>query len=108
VGLPGAFETNTTNAAARWQIARTWNTGVAGNYFINKSLTPSFTPSNPGGHTISGTVSVQHSMGEHFRAELGYSRLHQSYSGIAVISNAPDSNREYISLSYQFSRPLGR
>jgi hypothetical protein len=108
VGLPGAFETNTTNASARWQIARTWNTGASGSYFTNRSLTPSFTPSNPGGHSIIGTVSVQHSMGEHFRAELGYSRLHQSYSGVAVISNAPDSNRVYISLSYQFLRPLGR
>ena len=61
-----------------------------------------------GGHTVSGTVSVQHPMSEHFKAELGYARLHQSYSGIAVISTAPDSNREFISISYQFTRPLGR
>jgi hypothetical protein len=108
VGLPGAFDSNTTNASVRWQIARTWSTGIAGSYFINKNVTQSFSQSNPGGHTVSGTVSVQHSISEHLRAELGYSRLHQSYSGVAVISNAPDSNREYISLSYQFSRPLGR
>jgi hypothetical protein len=108
VGLPGAFDSNTTSASVRWQMARTWNAGIAGNYFINKNVTPSFSQSNPGGHSISGTASVQHSISEHFVAELGYSRLHQSYSDVAVISNAPDSNREYISLSYQFTRPLGR
>jgi hypothetical protein len=47
-------------------------------------------------------------MGEHFNAEIGYARLHQSYSGVAVISSNPDSDREYVSITYQFTRPLGR
>jgi hypothetical protein len=108
VGLPGAFDSNSANASARWQIARTWNVGLAANYSINKNVTPLFSSSNPGGHTVSGTTSVQHSMSEHLKVELGYARLHQSYNDIAVISNAPDSDREFISVSYQFTRPLGR
>ena len=40
--------------------------------------------------------------------EFGYTRLHQSYSGIAVISNAPNTNREFISISYQFTRTAGK
>jgi hypothetical protein len=39
---------------------------------------------------------------------VGYTRLHQAYSNVAVLSTAPDTNREYVSISYQFSRPLGR
>ena len=108
LGLPGAFNSNSANASVRWQIARTWTVGSAANYSNNENVTPSIPSSNPGGQTVSGTVSVQHSMSEHFNVELGYARLHQSYSGIAVISAAPDSNREFISISYRLTRPLGR
>ena len=86
-GTARSFRDQHANASARWQMARTWNDGSRRvSYFINKNLTPSFTPSNPGGHTISGNVLVQHSMGDHFHAQLGYQRLHQSYSGIAAIT----------------------
>lgn len=108
VGLPGAFDSSSTNASVRWQVTRTWTVGSAAGYSINKNVTPLFSSSSPGGHTVSGSVSVQHSMSDHLKAELGYARLHQSYDGIAVISDAPDSNREFISVSYQFTRPLGR
>ncbi|HXZ39900.1 MAG TPA: hypothetical protein VEG68_04110 [Terriglobales bacterium] len=107
-GLIGAFHSNSANASARWQIARTWIVGSGANYAIYKTLTPFFFLGNPGGHTVSGTVYLQHQLSEHFNAELGYTRLHQSFSGITVISANPDTNREYISISYQFSRPLGR
>ncbi len=96
LGLPGAY------------MARTWIVGAAGSYFNNKNVTPSFPSSNPGGQTVSGTASVQYIMSEHLSLELGYSRLHQNYSGIAVISASPNSNREFVSLSYRVTRPLGR
>lgn len=108
VGLPGAFDSNNANASARWQVTRAWNLGCAASYSINKNVTPLFPASNPGGHSVSGLVSAQYSLSEHFKAELGYSRLHQSYSGISAISIVPDTNREFISISYQFSRPVGR
>jgi hypothetical protein len=108
VGLPGAFNSNSANALVGWQMARTWIVGSAANYSINKNVTPSLPSSGLGGHSISGTVSVRHPIGEHFNTELGYARLHQSYNDIALISNAPDSNREFVSVSYQFTRPLGR
>jgi hypothetical protein len=107
-GLPGAFSSNNANVSALWLVSRTWKIGSAANYSIITNVTPLFISSSPGGHTVSGTLSVQRSLSEHFKAEFGYTRLHQSYSGIAVISNAPDTNREYISISYQFRRPLGR
>ena len=38
-----------------------------------------------------------------------YGMLIAKYSAdVAAINNAPDSNREFISISYQFTRPLGR
>jgi hypothetical protein len=107
-GLLGAYNSYSATASVRWQITRTWTVGSGGNYSNSTNATPSFSSSNPGGETISGTVSVQHSMSDHLNMELGYAHLHQSYSGIAVISSLPDSNREYISISYRLTRPLGR
>jgi len=107
-GLVGAFTSNAANATARWQMRRTWSIGSAASYAIYKNITPLLTSGNPGGHSISGSVSLQHQIGEHFNAEAGYTRLHQSFGEIAVISGAPNTNREFISISYQFAKPLGR
>jgi hypothetical protein len=107
-GLIGAYNSNTARASVGWQITRSWIASSAANYSSNTNVTPSLSSLNPGGETVSGTVSVQHSMGARLNVDIGYARLHQSYSGIAVISAAPDSNREYISISYRLMRPLGR
>jgi hypothetical protein len=108
LGLPGAFESDSANASVLWQITSTWSVGAAGSYSNNKNITPSFPSPNPGGQANSGTFSVHHSMSEHLNMELGFARLHQSYSDIAVLSSAPDSNREFISVSYRLTRPLGK
>jgi hypothetical protein len=107
-GLSGVFDSNGANASASWQMTRTWISGVQASYTNNKNATPTFFSSDPGGHSVSGTISVQHLMGERLTAEFGYVHLHQSYGGIAVISEAPDNDRAYISVSYRFTRPLGR
>lgn len=107
LGLPGAYNSSSANASVRWQMARTWAVGATGSYFNNNNVSPSSSSTNPGGNAVSGTVSVQHSISDHLDMELGYAHLHQSYSDIAVISAAPDSNRAYISISYRLTRPLG-
>jgi hypothetical protein len=108
-GLAGALQSNGASIYTRWKATRAWSAGLAANYAINRNVTPSYFVSNQeGGHNIGGTASVQHPIGEHYVFGLGYTFLRQSYSGIQVISNAPDTNREFISISYQFSRPLGR
>lgn len=107
-GLLGAFESDSGNALARWRATRTWTLGATASYMNNKNVTPALFTSSPGGRSISGSVSVQHTISEHLNAECGYQRLHQSYPGIPVLTNAPDSDRVYITVSYQFTRPLGR
>jgi hypothetical protein len=107
-GLLGAFESTSASASARWQATRAWTIGASAGYVINKSITPLFSASGPGGHSISGTASIERPIGARFSAELGYTRLHESYGSVAVISEDPDSDRGYISISYQLKRPLGR
>jgi hypothetical protein len=107
-GLSGVFNSNNASANASWQMARTWIAGLSAAYTINKNSTPSFASSDQGGHSLSGTFSMQHPMGERLTSEIGYARLHQSYGGVEVISANPDSDRVYISISYRLARPLGR
>jgi hypothetical protein len=106
-GLEGAVQSDGTTASMRQQLTRTFSAALGANYAINRVLNPVSSASN-GGHTISGNVTVDRSLGPRLNLELGYMRLHQSYSGIPAISSAPNRNRVWVSLSYQFERPLGR
>lgn len=106
-GLIGAAQMDTGSISIRQGITRTLSAGVSGAYTQNKIVENSL-PGNYDGHSISGTASIQQQLGQHLQIELGYSRLHQDYAGIPLISTFPNTNREYFSISYQFTRPLGR
>jgi len=110
-GLIGAVHSTSVSASLRRQLTRTLSAGVSASYGDSQVLNaPSLfnTGFNTGGHTISGNASMQRPLGQHFNVQLGYSRVHQSYSNVAAISSNPDTNRESVTISYQFSRPLGR
>jgi hypothetical protein len=106
-GLLGAYSSDSFDLSGRWLITRTWTAGLSGNYSDFANAIPVATPSTPGGHTIFGTVSIQHSMGEHFNIEADYRRLHQTYRGITTSTN-PDGDRVSVAIFYQFTRPVGR
>lgn len=107
-GLLGVYNMNNANGQAMWQFRPSWTLGLQGIYTIVKNATPLSESSYAGGHTVMGDASVERRFGDRLRVQAGYDRLHQSYGGIALVNNAPDSNREFISISYQFTRLLGR
>jgi hypothetical protein len=106
-GLAGAVKMDTASGSIRQQLARRLSGSVSGLYAQNNILGSVFGAST-NGHTISGTASLQQELGQHINVQLGYTRLHQVYSGVAVLATVPNTNREFVSISYQFSRPLGR
>lgn len=106
-GLVGAVQMDSATASARQKITKTLTAGLAGGYAQNDLLVSTLPGSN-NGHSIVGTVSAQQLLGQHVSVELGYTRLRQTYSNIAVLSATPVTNREYFSLSYQFQRALGK
>jgi hypothetical protein len=106
-GLVGAVQSDSGSASLRQQIARTLSGSIAGSYAQNNLLVPSTTFS-VNGHSISATASLQQEFGKHVIAQLGYTRLHQDYSTVALLSTFPNTNREFVSLSYLFSKALGR
>jgi hypothetical protein len=107
-GLLGAKSSNSASASVTWRITRTWDVGSTAGYAIYKNASPLSLSPSLGGHSVSGTVTIDHTLSERLRMEVGYQRLHQSYSGIAAITSDPDADREFASISYQFTRPLGR
>jgi len=106
-GLMGAVQMDSATASARQQITRTLSASLTGGYAQNNVIGSGLS-SNNDGHTISGTVSLQQQIGQRLGVQLGYTRLYQSYSNVPVLSTNPDTNRVFVSISYQFSRPLGR
>jgi len=104
-GLIGAVRLDNANANIRLKFTRSLSATVSGFYANNNVLGSAVGLTN--GHSVSGSAALERTFGEHFGARLGYTRLHQNYD-IPVIAGTPDTNREYISFSYTFARPLGR
>lgn len=107
-GLLGAFKQDSGELSARGQLTRYWAVGAEGNYMNVTTATPGISANNQGGHQFSVKGLIQRALGERFYVELGYVRLHQDYRGVSLLNNNPDSNRGYLSLNYQFARPIGR
>jgi hypothetical protein len=106
-GLTGAVKMDSANASFRQQISRRLSGSVSGMYAQNDVL-GSILAGSTNGHTVSGSASLQQAIGQNLTVQLGYTRLHEDYSGVALLAGTPNTNREFASISYQFSRPLGR
>jgi hypothetical protein len=104
-GLAGAFHSDTGTLDGRAMLSRTWSVGLNGQYSLLKSIEAS---QYAGGHSLSATVDVQHRITEGLGVAAGYGHIHESYAAVAAASFAPDSNRIYVSVNYEFHRPLGR
>lgn len=106
-GLLGAVQLDSASASARQQILKTLSASVTAAYAQNDILGSALLGAT-NGHSLSGTASLQQLIGQHVNVQLGYTRLHQSYSNIGIISATPNTNREFVAVSYQFSKALGR
>jgi hypothetical protein len=105
-GLESAVISTSADLSIRQQLTKNLTVSLVGGYTNNSLVDPMF-PGNKG-HTVSGSLSFQRTMGDHSSLQLGYTRAHQSYSDIVAISSVPNRNRAWVAFSYSFSRPLGR
>jgi len=104
-GLMGAVRLDQAGLTVRRRFTRFTSGSLGGFYANNNMIAPSAQSNN--GHTFSGTVAVERNVSEYLSFQAGYSRIHQTYS-IPVFAATPNTNREFISIVYDFSRPLGR
>src|SRR5579871_184699 len=106
-GLLGAVHSNSGALTVRRQLTKVWSVSGLASYASNTLVDP--TPLlNDGGHTIGGSVWVDRTLGKHFSVQAGYAHLHQNYDNVPALESVIGRNREWISVSYQFTRPLGR
>jgi hypothetical protein len=105
-GLQGAVSFNGANAAIHHKFSPSLSGTISADYSVNKILDATVLD-NSGGHTVSGTCTLERAFGEHFNMVAGYLRMHQSYD-IPAISIAPNRDRVWLSVGYQFQRSLGR
>jgi len=107
-GLPGAYLTNAATGYFRRELTQTWAANVSVTWANNKNETPTFPQSQPGGHSFMADVSVEHSFTRDLKAQLGYDRTQLDYADIGNVALFPNANREYVSLTYLFNKPLGK
>lgn len=105
-GLTGAVHVDAGTASVTRQINKALSGAVTVGYSQNIYVGSSLLGNS--GHSIYGTASLQRQLGQRLGVELGYTHLHQTYAGVEVLSATPDINRGFVSISYQFSKALGR
>lgn len=104
-GLLGAYYSDSVNAAGNVALNRTWTASLGGSYATISAVTPVVGLSYSAGNSFTASATLEHSFGEHWSAQGGYERLGQNYSGVA--SAIPDSDREFVTITYVFRKPLG-
>ena len=107
-GLIGTYHSDFASVTGRLLLSPRWSVGASTEYANFKNVSTTGYTLDPGGRTVSGSLFLEHRLTERINAEAGYSHFHQGYSNIPAASTSPDSNRAFVSVSYQFSRPLGR
>jgi hypothetical protein len=107
-GLTGSYNTDGCTLSGGWKVARTWTGTASFSYQSTNIVTPLPVQYYPGGTSLAGRLGLMHSIGQFLAIDVGYDRLHQNYLGIAAISANPDSNRIHGTLTYTFSKALGR
>jgi hypothetical protein len=109
-GLQAAVKLDSGTAFIRQQLTKNLSASISGGYIQNDVL-GNLSAASLGllnGHSINGTASLQQQFGQHAALQLGYMRLRQDYSGVPILALTPNTNREFVSLTYRFDRALGR
>jgi hypothetical protein len=106
-GLPGAVQLTSFDASYRRQWARKWEARFGASYGLN-DLIETVSPSATDYRSIVGIVGISHQIGAHLALEASYIHAYQKSTDVAGGSSAFNRNRPQISLTYTFSRPLGR
>lgn len=108
LGFPGLYSSDAGSVSATQRFNRTWTASVSGSYGNFSNLDAQIASGLPGGHTATGTGSLQHLLGANLSTQVGYTRLHANYGGIAAFTQNPNSDEFFVSLSYQFRKAIGR
>ena len=97
---------NSVEGGIRRQLAKTTAVHLNAMYGHNREL-GSFTTGTPL-NSASGTVGLEQQMGANFMLRLDYGRDYQTGNTTSNTVGSVNHNRGTISISYNFTRPMGR
>ncbi len=106
-GLIGAVKLDSANASVRQQMSRNLSGSIAAGYAQNDVVGSALLGNYERAYDF-GYGVVAAAVGQASRCKPAIPGLRQDYSGVAVLAATPNTNREFVSISYRFSRPLGR
>jgi hypothetical protein len=110
-GFSEALTSDSVSAGSSWKLSPRWDGGFEVSYVNSSPVTTQagfLTYGYEGGNALTLGATLSHALAEHLSLAGGYDRLQENYPGIAFIASNPASDRVYVSLSYQFSKSLGR
>lgn len=106
-GLQGPTESTSVNGGVRRRMGRLWTLSATGSYGKNDSLTEG-TGIPPSVQFTSLSGSIERKIRESIALLAGYSHDVQKGQDLALPDENAHRNRVWFSVSYNFSRPLGR
>ena len=110
-GFAEALTSDSVSASSGWRLSPIWTSSFEVSYVNSSPVTTQVgtaTYGYEGGNAFTLGASLNRTFGDHLSLACGYDRLQESYPGIAYIAANPDSDREYVTVSYIFRKPLGR
>lgn len=108
-GVLGAVRLQSVHGDVRRELFPGWAVRVGGRYGSNHSLTVPFSGAGSTIDLTSASVSLERNIGKSLGLRLGYSHDFQEQSGFADPTQKLDAhrNRFFVTLSYQWAKPLG-
>jgi hypothetical protein len=108
-GLIGASQLLSINAAIRRRVTTGWTLGGSGGYASNDALNNlgSYSPYTSF-KTATSSIFAERLLANNLWLRFGYARDFQRQYGTGLTPGNVSHNRSWVTISYQFSRPLGR
>jgi hypothetical protein len=107
-GILGAVRLLSVHAEARQELIAGWAFGLGGSHGVSQPLVPLDGGPNSV-HTTSVNASVERNLGKSLGFQMGYSHDLQQQLGLAdpALQGLAHRNRYFVTLNYQWSKPLG-
>src|SRR5271169_959530 len=108
-GLLGAVRLQTVHGTFRRELVPGWAAAFTGSYGTNQSLIVPFATSASSINLTSAGVSLERNVGKRVGFRLGYTHDFQEQFGVPGSTQTLDAsrNRFFVTLSYQWAKPLG-
>jgi hypothetical protein len=109
-GVLGAVRLQTVHGDVRQQLFPGWAVTVGANYGNNQSITVAAPGSATSINSASVGASLERNLGKSLGLRLGYAHDFQDQIGATdpTVAGRANGNRFFVTLGYQWARPLGR